>query len=154
MEHNYQGSCPDGNQPDARDASCPACQALGPPDDCRTIARMAPLTREQIQDRMRQVDHALIMVGKEYGDTAAAWIQAKRAREHAIAVAYGEATGQPTDRKMAATAAVGMQGVAEEKAHAKVLADYELHRDRQIGLASMLKAARAEDDERRYAEGP
>ncbi len=114
---------------------------------------MPPLTRDEVLDRMRQVDHALAIVGNEYGDVAAAALEAKREREHAIAVAYGEATGQPTDRKQAALAVVGKLGVAEEKAHAKVLADYELHRDRQIGLASMLKAARADSEERRYASG-
>jgi len=127
---------------------------IATPDSHRTLDLMAPLTRAQILDRMREADNTLATIGNEYGDVASAYLEAKRTREHAIAVEYGKATGQPTDRKMAATAAVGLQGVPEEKAHAKILADYELARDRQIGLASMLKAARAEDDEHRYAEGP
>ena len=115
---------------------------------------MAPLTAPQIMDRMREVDNDLVSIGNEYGDCAAAKTAAEQEREEAFANAYDAAEGNSIDRRQAAVKAVGSMAKAERVAYAKIAADFELRHTRQMGLASLLKAAKRNDEDPRYHDGP
>lgn len=99
---------------------------------------------------MREVDNDFVMIGKEYGDCAAAKVAVGREREEAIAVAYMAAAGNSTDRRQAALKAVGALGKKEDEAYAKIAADFELRATRATLLESLLK--KASDEDPRYRE--
>ncbi len=138
LEHDYQGSCPDENQPDARDASCPACQAMTGGD--RTIEPMA-LTVPQIEARLAELDNLLKAGAYEYAAAAEAKVRSARERDTLIALAFRDAEGQPTERRQLALAAVGNYGIEAEATYARLAAEVETIEQRVIIGTSLLKAA-------------
>jgi hypothetical protein len=119
----------------------------------RTIQSM-PLSELQIKQRLCEIDNSMRQSAHEYAEAAATRTAATRDRELKIAEAFRRMEGTPTERRQLAIAEVGEFGKDAEVTYARLAAEMEVLHDRAMIGASLLKSAKAEDRERRYAEGP
>lgn len=112
---------------------------------------MAPLTREQTEDRLRELDNDLKAMRYDFALAAENQVRMSADREAAIALAFKEAEGQPTERRQLALAAVGTLGKEEDATYARMAADLKVIEQRVIIGTSLLKSRRASDgDDPRY----
>ena len=111
---------------------------------------MAPLTRTQIEDRLREIDSDLGSRQYDYAQAAAGKTAASRDRELLIAEAFRDIEGTPTERRQLAIAKVGGFGKDADVTYARLAAEMEVLHDRAMIGASLLKSSGKSDEDPRY----
>jgi hypothetical protein len=120
----------------------------------RTIRPMPTLSVSEVEARMIGLSEDLSGCRILYAVAAENRTRAIRDRDVALALAYGEATGNSTDRRQAAIASVGLMSVDEEAHYSRLRADLEVVEHLVIANAALLKSAKSREFVGRYEDGP